>query len=289
MRILYLLDGTYELFRGYYALPSLTGPNGREVGAVRGLVGSVLALLREADPTHIAAATDHVVESFRNRLFAGYKTGAGLPSNLLDQFPLAEQALRSLGMTVWPMTEFEADDALATAARRFRSSFDRIVILSPDKDLMQCVMERRIVVRDRLRKRVYDAAAVEAKFGVPPSAIPDLLALVGDAADGIPGVPGWGLKSAPALLARYGRLESIPLNSTQWKVRLRGRERLASTLAASRREAMLYKRLATLRTDVPLSRRISELAWAGVPRTRWRRFCTRLGFLDLAARPHRWA
>src|SRR5215470_18338850 len=194
MRRLHLLDATYELFRAYFAMPSERAPDGREVGAIRGLIGSTLALLREPAVTHVGAATDHVIESFRNRLFAGYKTGDGIPPDLWAQFPLAEEAFESLGIVVWPMVEFEADDAIATAAARFAAAVEQVVILSPDKDLAQCVTGNRVVLHDRIRRVTYDAAAVRARFGVPPAAIPDYLALVGDRADGFPGLPGWGAK-----------------------------------------------------------------------------------------------
>jgi 5'-3' exonuclease len=288
MRALHLIDGTFELFRAYYALPSTTAPNGREVGAVRGLIASMLALLREPGVSHVAAATDQVIESFRNRLFAGYKTGEGIAPELWAQFPLAEEALDALGIVLWPMVEFEADDAIATAAARFAGGVDQVVILSPDKDLAQCVDGRRVVTHDRIRRTTYDEAAVRAKFGVPPPAIPDYLALVGDSADGIPGIPGWGAKSAATVLAAYGRIEAIPDDPRTWSVALRGRDRLAAALAARRKEAQLYKTLATLRRDVPLAERLDDLRWHGVPRRRYEALCTRLGFADLTRRPTLW-
>ncbi len=285
---LHLLDGTYELFRAYFALPEAKAPDGGEVGAVRGLIATVLALLRDPELTHVAAATDHVVESFRNDLFAGYKTGAGIPADLWAQFPLAEEALQAMGVTVWPMVEFEADDALATAAARFAPRVDQVIILSPDKDLAQCVVGRRVVTLDRRRGLTYDEDAVRAKFGVAPASIPDFLALVGDAADGIPGIPGWGAKSAAAVLAIYGHIEAIPDAEEKWTVELRGRARLAGALASRRGEASLYKRLATLRTDVPLRESLADLRWEGVPRRRYQSFCERLGIRDLRDRPARW-
>jgi 5'-3' exonuclease len=288
MRTLHLLDATYELFRAFFAMPSEQAPGGRDVGAIRGLIGSTLALLREPGVTHIGAATDHVIESFRNQLFAGYKTGDGVPTELLAQFPVAEDALRALGIAVWPMVEFEADDALATAAARFVDQVDRVVILSPDKDLCQCVRGRRVVTHDRRRLKTYDDAAVREKFGVPPAAIPDLLGLVGDAADGIPGIPGWGIKTAAAVLRVYGSIEKIPDDPALWTLTLRGAERLAATLAARRSDARLYKRLATLRTDAPLAESLADLEWHGVKRDAYSALCRELGFGDLAQRPMSW-
>jgi 5'-3' exonuclease len=285
---LHLIDATFELFRAFFAMPSIRSPDGNEVGAVRGLISSTLSLLQEPEVTHVGAATDHVIESFRNRLFADYKTGEGLDPDLWAQFPLAEDALRALGVVVWPMVEFEADDALATAAARFAGRVDRIVILSPDKDLTQCVIDTRVVTHDRIRKVTYDAGAVKAKFGVDPHLIPDLLALVGDRADGIPGIPGWGKKSSATLLARYGHIESIPHDPELWDVRVPGRVRLAAALAEQYDAALLYRTLATLRTDVPLGEHLSDLEWKGVPRHRYTAFCARLGFRDLATRPTKW-
>jgi 5'-3' exonuclease len=288
MATLHLIDGTFELFRAYYAVPSATSPDGREIGAIRGLLASTLAWLRDGDVTHVAAATDHVIESFRNRLFAGYKTGEGIPPDLWSQFPLAEEALEALGICVWPMVEFEADDAIATAAARFADMVDQVVIMSPDKDFAQCVDDQRIVIHDRIRRVVYDAPAVVTKFGVPPAAIPDLLALVGDRADGIPGIPGWGKQSAAALLTGYGSIEAIPDDPRAWTVAVRNRDRLAAVLAERRVDALLYKQLATLRRDVPLAERFADLAWGGVPRHRFTALCSRLGLADFAQRPTRW-
>jgi len=296
---LHLLDATYELFRAFFAMPSEQAPDGREhaqrehaqreVGAIRGLIGSTLALLREPGVTHIGAATDHVIESFRNQLFDGYKTGEGVPAELMSQFPLAEDALRALGIVVWPMIEFEADDALATAAARFADQVEQVVILSPDKDLCQCVRGQRVVTHDRRRVKTYDEAAVQEKFGVPPPLIPDLLALVGDTADGIPGVPGFGMKTAAAVLRVYGSIENIPDDASRWTLKLRGADRLAATLAARRSDALLYKRLATLRTDAPIGEALADLEWRGVKRDAFTAFCRQLGFGDLAQRPTRWA
>lgn len=288
MAKLHLLDATYELFRAFFAMPSEHAPEGREVGAIRGLIGSTLALLREPGVTHVGAATDHVIESFRNQLFDGYKTGEGIAPELFAQFPLAEDALRALGIVVWPMIEFEADDALATAAARFADQVDQVVVLSPDKDLCQCVRGQRVVTHDRRRLKTYDDAGVQEKFGVPPRAIADLLALVGDTADGLPGIPGWGMKTAAAVLRVYGSIEKIPENPAQWTLKLRGAERLAATLAARRTDTQLYKQLATLRTDVPLTETLADLEWRGVKRDAYTALCRELGFGDLAQRPTRW-
>lgn len=289
MTKLHLLDATYELFRAFFAMPSERAPDGREVGAIRGLIGSTLALLREPDVTHVAAATDHVIESFRNQLFDGYKTGEGIEPDLFAQFPLAEDALRTLGVVVWPMIEFEADDALAAAAARFADQVDQVVILSPDKDLCQCVRGQHVVTHDRRRGKTYDDAAVQEKFGVPPALIPDLLALVGDTADGIPGIPGFGMKTAAAVLRAYGSIEAIPDDAATWTLKQRGAERLATTLAARRADALLYKQLATLRTDAPIREALADMKWRGVKRDAFTALCRQLGFGDLAQRPTTWA
>jgi 5'-3' exonuclease len=291
---LHLLDATYELFRAFFAMPAERAPDGgehagREVGAIRGLIGSTLALLREPGVTHVGAATDHVVESFRNQLFAGYKTGTGVPPELMAQFALAEDALRALGVVVWPMVEFEADDALATAAARFAEEVEQVVILSPDKDLCQCVRGTRVVTYDRRRGKTYDDVAVQEKFGVPPTEIPDLLALVGDTADGIPGIPGFGIKTAAAVLRVYGTIDNIPDDSARWSVKIRGADRLAATLRDRRADACLYKRLATLRTDAPLREALIDLEWRGVRRADFQQLCRQLGFGNLSERPTKWA
>jgi 5'-3' exonuclease len=286
---LHLLDATYELFRAFFAMPREQGPDGQEVGAIRGLIGTMLALLRQPEVTHIAAATDHVIESFRNDLFPGYKSGAGVAPELLSQFSLAEDALRALGVTVWPMIEFEADDALATAAARFADQVEQVVILSPDKDLCQCVHGERVVVHDRRKGTTLDEAAVSAKFGVPPQLIPDLLALVGDTADGIPGIPGWGMKTAAVVLRTHGTIEKIPDEAAQWNVRWRNTAGPAAALRIRRAEALLYKQLATLRTDVPLRDELADLEWRGVRRAPYQDLCRQLGFQQLAERPTRWA
>jgi 5'-3' exonuclease len=274
---IHLIDGTYELFRAFYAVPKQRGASGAEVGATRGLIRSLLALLREPGVTHVACAFDHVIESFRNELFAGYKTSEGIDPELWSQFPLAEKATTALGVVTWPMVEFEADDALATAASRYALDprVQRILICSPDKDFAQCV-RGKVVLWDRMREKILDAAGVREKFGVPPESIPDYLALVGDSADGIPGIPRWGAKSASALLAAVGTIECIPVVVEQWPVRVRGASALAQTLNAERVEASLYKDLATLRTDVPLSESVDDLEWRGADRVLLETLCSEL-------------
>ena len=261
----HLVDGTFELFRAYYGSPSSIAADGREVGAVRGLVRSMLALLGERDVTHVAIAFDHVIESFRNELYPGYKTSEGIDPTLHEQFGPAEDACRALGLVTWPMIEFECDDALATAAARFSAvePVERVVICSPDKDLTQCVDGTRVVCLDRLRRKTFDERGVVEKFGVRPPSIPDWLALVGDSADGFPGIPRWGAKSAGAVLAVYEHLEGIPLAAADWRVAVRGAEALAASFAARRDDALLFRRIATLRTDVPLAESLEDLRWRG--------------------------
>ena len=260
----HLVDGTYELFRHFYALPSAKDPDGGEVAAVRGVLTSVLGLIT-AGATHIAVATDHVIESFRNDLWPGYKTGAGIDPDLLAQFPLLERALTAMGVVVWPMVEFEADDALAAAAAAAArdARVDRVMICTPDKDLAQCVRGTRVVQLNRRSRTMRDEAGVIAKFGVPPASIPDYLALVGDAADGYPGLPGWGAKSTAAVLAKYGHLEGIPDDWRTWSVNAAQAGRLADTLARQREHAFLFRTLATLRTDIPLFESVDDLHWEG--------------------------
>ncbi|MFW6051223.1 MAG: 5'-3' exonuclease [Myxococcota bacterium] len=279
MATVHLVDGTYELFRAWFALPSMRAPDGREVGAARGMLRGLAAWLRKGEVTHAAAAFDHVVESFRNALFDGYKTGEGLDPDLLGQFPLAERVTRALGLTTWPMVELEADDALATAAARLASDrrVDRVVLCSPDKDLCQCVRDGRVVVWDRFRDTVLDEDAVVAKFGVPPPSIPDYLALVGDAADGIPGVPRWGAKSAATVLARYGHVTRIPPDAGDWDVKVRGPAALARSLAEHAEDARLYVQLATLRTDAAIDAELAHLRWQGPDRNALRALCAELG------------
>ena len=289
MRV-HLVDGTYELFRAYFGAPKAGVPDGREVGAIRGLARSFLGLIRNEGATHIAVAFDHVIESFRNDLFAGYKTGAGIDPDLWSQFELAEQMTRALGMVVWPMVEFEADDALATAALRFAqdSRVTQVCICSPDKDLTQCVSGQHIVCVDRRRKKTIDEAGVHEKFGVAPKSIPDWLALVGDSADGIPGIPRWGARSASAILAEYGHIEHIPEDSAQWSIRLRGAQALADSLNTHPGEAALYRQLATLRTDVPLQESLDGLEWQGALGKELEEMCQILGDPRLLDRVPRW-
>ena len=280
----HLVDGTYELFRAYYGAPPAKGPAGNEVGAVRGLLRSLVALLGKPGVTHMGAAFDTVIESFRNQLFAGYKTGEGIEPALLAQFPLAEMGCRALGLATWSMIEYEADDALATAAAHFERdpAVEQVVIACPDKDLTQCVRGTRVVCMDRLKgDLILDEDAVRAKFGVLPASIPDYLALVGDTADGIPGLPRWGAKSAAAVLARYGHVEDIPDDERAWDVPVRGAAALAASLRAGREEARLYKLLATLRTDVPLD---LDLEWKGADPELFRAFCASIGERQLPER-----
>ena len=260
----HLLDGTYELFRHFYAMPSARDAGGREVAAVRGVLNSVLGMIN-AGARHVAVATDHVIESFRNGLWAGYKTGAGIDPDLLAQFPLLESSLAAMGVTVWPMVEFEADDALAAAAVRAAADprVERVVICTPDKDLAQCVRGTRIVQLNRRTRTTIDEAGVVAKFGVPPTSIPDYLALVGDAADGYPGLRGWGAKSTAAVLARFGHIEDIPQDWRTWGVNATNPAALARTLEENRPQALLFRTLATLRTDVPTFGDVGELEWTG--------------------------
>lgn len=283
----HLLDGTYELFRAYFGFPSRQAPDGREVGAVYGLMNTTLSLLRDPDVTHIAAATDTVVESFRNDLYDGYKTGEGIPADLMAQFGLAERAFGTLGVTVWGMIDFEADDAMASGAHRFSSRVDRVILVSPDKDLAQCVSGRAVVTFDRRQNRVLDAEGVMDKFGVAPESIPDYLALVGDAADGIPGIPAWGAKSSSTVLAHYRRLEFIPSDPARWEVRVRGAARLSRNLNDRQDEALLFRELTTLRRDAPISESLDEIAWKGVRRAAYRALCSELGFSN-PPRVHRW-
>ncbi len=286
---IHLVDGTYELFRSFYGPPPKKAPNGREVGATIGLLRSLLALISNPDVTHIACAFDHVVESFRNELFEGYKSGEGINPDLRAQFSLAEEAVAALGIVVWPMIEFEADDAIATATVRFQDKpgVEQIVICSPDKDLAQLVIGSHVVCWDRRREIVYDEEAVMEKYGVAPSSIPDWLALVGDSADGIPGIPAWGAKSAAAVLAQYHHIEDIPDDTAQWDMTAGRARRLADSLAAQKEEALLYRRLTTLRADVPLAEDVNDLEWRGA-RERLRQICIELGAKDLPDRIPRW-
>jgi 5'-3' exonuclease len=282
----HLVDGTFELFRAHFGSPEAAAPDGLAVGAVQGLMRSLLGLLTETDVTHVGVAFDHTVESFRNALYPGYKTGEGIEPALLAQFELAEQATRALGLVTWAMVEFEADDAIATAARRCAvdERVAQVVICSPDKDLTQCVQARRVVCRDRMRQRVLDARGVREKFGVEPASIADWLALVGDSADGFPGIPRWGAKSAAAVLGEYGSIERIPPDPADWTVAVRGAATLARNLAADIEAARLFRRLATLRTDVPLTETVDDLAWTGPDTEALVGFAARIGDERIAAR-----
>ena len=288
--VVYLVDGTYELFRAYFAMPKLESPGGQPVGAVRGLIQSLLSLLRENQVTHIGCAFDSVIKSFRNDLFPGYKTGESTPEDLLAQFSLAERAVAAMGIRVWPMVEFEADDAIASAVARLRNdpSVQRIIICSPDKDLTQLVEGERVVCLDRRRGEFVDEDGVIEKFGVPPESIPDLLALTGDSADGIPGLRRWGIKTSAAVLASYGRLEDIPIIGP-WDVPVRGATALQSILSEEFDNALFYRELATLRLDVPISANQRDLQWDGVRRGEFEALCEELGFGRLASAPHQWA
>lgn len=286
---LHLVDGTFELFRAHYApRPSRTAPDGQDVKATVGVAASLLRLMDDPDEraTHLAVAFDNPVESFRNRLFDGYKTGEGMDPALAAQFDLVEEVTAALGIVVWPMDEYEADDALATAARRWRDDVDQVRILTPDKDLGQCVTGTRVVQVDRIRRRVIDEDGVRERNGVAPASIPDWLALVGDTADGIPGVPGFGAKTAAALLSHYGTVAAIPADPARWAVRVRGAARLAAALNAMREEAALYRTLAILAEDVPLDESLDDLRWRGAHRAAVDEVSARLGGLDIF--PARW-
>jgi 5'-3' exonuclease len=261
---IHLVDGTYELFRHYYALPSARDQDGHEVGAVRGVLASVLGMIH-GGATHIAVATDHVIESFRNDLWPAYKTGAGIEPDLLAQFPLLEETLSAAGIVVWPMVEFEADDALAAgaAAASRDARVEQVVICTPDKDLAQCVRGNTIVQLNRRTRTTFDEAAVIQKFGVPPLSIPDYLALIGDSADGYPGLPGWGPKSSAAVLSKFGHLESIPDDWREWRVNAANAKTLADTLMRERELVLLFRTLARLRTDIPLFDDVDQLRWSG--------------------------
>lgn len=261
----HLIDGTYELFRHYYALPSARDKQGHEIAAVRGVVASVLGMFKEG-ATHVGVATDHVIESFRNELWAGYKTGDGIEPDLWAQFPVLEEALVAAGIVTWPMVEFEADDALAAAAALAANDprVEQVIICTPDKDLSQCVSGTRIVQLDRRKRVTRDESGVIEKFGVTPASIPDYLALVGDSSDGYPGLPGWGAKSSAAVLAKFIHLEAIPADYREWHVNAANASSLAATLTRERETALLFRRLATLRTDIPLFNNVDELQWRGL-------------------------
>jgi len=278
MRV-HLVDATYELFRAFYGAPSSQSPSGAEVAATRALGRSMLNLLSDPQVTHLACAFDHVIESFRNTLFAGYKTGEGIEPALYSQFPLAEEMTIALGITTWPMIDFEADDAVATFAARAASdpAVEQVLICSPDKDFAQCVQGTRVIMLDRMRNKLMDESGVREKFGIEPASIPDWLALVGDTADGIPGIARWGAKSAAAVLAEYRHLEHIPDDAGAWRIKVRGAPALAGTLAESREAAYLYRELARLRRDVPLSESLDALRWRGPNQPMLEVLCERLG------------
>ena len=291
---LHLVDGTYELYRAHFSpRPGHEAPGGQDVKATVGVMSSLLALLHDADEgvTHMAVAFDNPIRSFRNALFAGYKSDEGVPPELKAQFDLVEEAVAALGVRVWSMKDQEADDALATAAARWADEVEQVRLLTPDKDLGQCVRGARVVQVDRRQEKVMDADGVKAKLGVPPASVPDLLALMGDDADGIPGLPGFGEKGAAALLNAYGHLEAIPADAAAWTVRPRGADKLAATLREHREDALLYRRLATLVTDAPLpgTKSLADLEWKGVPRAPYEALCDRLGLTTLKRRPKRWA
>jgi 5'-3' exonuclease len=284
----HLLDGTYELFRHFFAVPPRRDPGGAEVGAVRGVLGTVLTILEDG-ATHLGVATDHVIESFRNELWPGYKTSAGIDPDLMAQFPLLEEAIEALGVRVWAMVEQEADDALAAAAEHASANrrVTQVLICTPDKDLAQCVADARVVQLDRRNGRVFDEAGVSEKFGVAPASIPDWLALVGDSADGFPGLRGWGAKSASAVLARYEHLEAIPEHAIAWDLNVRGATKLAATLVAEHDLALLFRDLATLRTDAPVGA-VEDWRWRG-PSPALEQWADRLGAPGMVDRARRLA
>ena len=292
---LHLVDATYELFRAHFSpRPPVRGRDGMVLSGVSGLVEQLCFLLRDQGATHVGCATDQVIRSFRNDLYPGYKTDAGVPPELLAQFPVAEAAIAALDVVLWPMVEFEADDAIAAAADRFAADprVEQILICTPDKDLAQCVRGERVVLWDRRRDIAYDDAGVRAKWGVPPVSVPDRLALVGDAADGFPGLPGWGDRSAATVLARYGHLQAIPVDAADWDVAVRGAPALAATLRERMDDALLFRDLARLRTvadGVPIPQMdADELRWPGADRERWAAFCDAWGLPKLRERPPRW-
>jgi 5'-3' exonuclease len=280
----HLVDGTYELFRHFFAVPSALDAAGNEVGAVRGVLGSVLGMI-EGSATHAGVATDHVIESFRNDLYAGYKTSEGIPDALFTQFPVLEEAMQAMGVMVWPMVEYEADDALASAA--WKASQDprvgQVIVCTPDKDLAQCVVGDRVVQLDRRRGILRDEAAVEVKWGVRPESIPDFLAVVGDSADGFPGLPGWGPKAAALTFSRYPHLEDVPRDWRQWHPSIRGAQRLSAVLFDGFADALLFRTLATLKRDVPVFDNVDELRWKG-PRPEFESYCEHFRAPELFAR-----
>jgi 5'-3' exonuclease len=281
---IHLVDGTYELFRHFYAVPAAQDAAGREIGAVRGVLRSVLFML-EQGATHVGVATDHVIESFRNELYAGYKTGDGVDPALMSQFTMLEDSLEAMGVVVWAMVEYEADDALAAAAA-LAAKDDRVrqvIICTPDKDLGQCVRGTRVVQLDRRRNILRDEAGVEAKFGVKPESIPDYLAVLGDTADGFPGIASWGEKAAGSVLSRYGHLENVPKSSREWHPSITSARRLAASLFENWEDALLFRTLATLRVDAPVNQSVDELQWNG-PRPEFEGLCVALDAPDLFGR-----
>ncbi|MBX9567874.1 MAG: hypothetical protein K2X77_03225 [Candidatus Obscuribacterales bacterium] len=281
---IYLVDGTYELFRHFFVVPKSSDSKGQEIGATRAVLGSVLNMV-ERGARYVGVATDHVIESFRNDLYPHYKTGEGIEEALYSQFPILEESLQSMGVKVWPMVEFEADDALAAAAVKAAdlADVDKVIICTPDKDLSQCVVGDRIVQLDRMRNTTRNEAGVIEKFGVSPKSIPDYLALVGDSADGYPGLPGWGAKASGTVLGLYGHLENIPKLAEQWNSSIRGAKKLAGTLHEQWDDAILFRKLATLRHDVPVFNSIEELRWRG-PEASFEATCERLKSKDLLKR-----
>jgi 5'-3' exonuclease len=287
---LHVVDGTYELFRAHFSKRPAHEHDGHDLKATTGLASSMLALLHDEEErvSHVAIAFDNPIRSIRNDWYADYKTDEGVPSELLAQFDPAEDAARALGMTVWSMDRYEADDALATAAARWQAEVEQVRILTPDKDLGQAIVGERVVQVDRLRNKVTDESELWRKRGIRPTSIPDWLALVGDTADGIPGLSGFGEKTAAALLREFTHLESIPLTARGWPAEIRGADRLAATLAAEMDEALLYRKLATLVDDVPLVERLEDLAWTGVPRDAFEAWCDGVGATQMKSRPTRW-
>jgi 5'-3' exonuclease len=274
--IVHLIDGTYELFRYFFAVPPHRNAEGREVGAVRGVLGSMLQLLEEG-ATHVGIATDHVIESFRNDLYAGYKTGEGIDPALHEQFGLLEEVLEAVGFRVWPMVEYEADDGLGAAAAMAAADtrVDQVVICTPDKDLAQCVSGKRVVQLDRRQQITRDREGVIAKFGVPPESIPDYLGLVGDSADGFPGLKGWGAKSTAIVLARYGHIEAIPDDDGDWDLEVRGARKLAQALAEGRDDALLFRKIATIVCEIEGTGNVDDIEWKG-PRDGFEDACRRI-------------
>ncbi|HEX6300149.1 MAG TPA: 5'-3' exonuclease H3TH domain-containing protein [Acidimicrobiia bacterium] len=286
---LHLLDGTYELFRAHYGRrDTVIAPDGHDIRATLGILESTLALLREPRVTHLAASFDTVIESFRNEMFPTYKSSAGMDEELLRQFPFAEDALEAIGVVVWRNIEFEADDALAAAAVKWVDDVEQVVICSPDKDMTQVVVGDRIVTYNRREQRIINEDGVVEKFGIHPESIPDYLALVGDTADGVPGLPGWGARSASTVLARFPRLELIPADPMDWGLSVRGATKLAATLAANQEAVYLFRELTTLRLDAPIEESLEDLEWKGVPRDRFHEFCTAMGFDPDTISVHRW-